>query len=73
MDGTHDGMNVGEETMVLGEKVGKVVGLREGDNVGSGVDFPGKYVGSNVGKAEGAVVDVLDGKTVGLPNSYVGA
>jgi len=42
VDGIDDGVKVGEEATILGEKVGTVVGLWDGENVGSGVDFPGK-------------------------------
>jgi len=51
----------------VGSRVGVVVGEKEGVDVGSGVDFPGKYVGEIVGTKVGGETGDWDGFGVAFP------
>jgi len=53
----------------VGSRVGSDEGTALGENVGLGVDCPGKYVGANVGSKDGAVVGRADGAGVVLPGT----
>ena len=63
---------MGLEAVYVGERVGPMLGVTDGNELGHGVGLPAVYVGLPLGLTLGAIDGMVVGRGVGLPRAYVG-